>query len=683
MTQYQVKAEPPVQPSAASLFAGWMRQPSDPIRRPGLPVAVISALIVPLFIAPSVLGSWTNTPTQARAGLASHLQLSLVAPVSTSPESTSEDRWHQPLSIPQKLYNPGLLASLQLSYVGVISTSPEAVLESKWHQPLSYPLILSKLGLGSQFQQSYVGPVSTLPESVETSSWLTELSRPSWKLGTTALRDSFSFGGLPTIPVGWYAPSEELPKVKADYSRVLSQAAFTWSGFTPATAVTISLDWLQQLSLPTVKPSTLQITHNFVWSGFTPLPVVSWFDQNAEAKGRVDYTRALNAQAFAWSSFTPATVATISLGWLQQLSTPTAKATTAQASYSYGFAWSEFTPPISIDWLPENADPQRAKQDFSRVLGQQANVWSAFTPLPVVGWFGQNVDLRARADYSKVLSVPAFTWSYFTPTPVTISIGWLQQFPEQQNKTLRALQLDYSTSYVIPPIAPSLVWFQQLSLPVRFPSALKTALHPAFFIDPKILTQKEAVEAASWEVQLSVPVRVLLRTPDYNASFWSSWTPDNSLKRAGFLVQARITTRLITSNVTNRVIIAREAQMVNSPDQADDVRAGDVDLRGYNLKGAVQDISENFYDVIVSVGIITAKRADNKSMTLNDLSFTPVGKPSPGVDSTGLIVSWWQTSGASIAAAGPVTYLVNVPFTTLQGRNLSRDFYQIVQRAVG
>lgn len=114
-----------------------------------------------------------------------------------------------------------------------------------------------------------------------------------------------------------------------------------------------------------------------------------------------------------------------------------------------------------------------------------------------------------------------------------------------------------------------------------------------------------------------------------------------------------------------------------TPVRLDAMRAGAIDTRGLDLTAAL--LIEG--DTVASVSSVTVARRDNVTIGANDLTITPAGKASPWA--SGVTANWWQTSGASIAAAGAVDYLLKITVVTTAGRTLPIDAYQLVSPLIG
>lgn len=119
------------------------------------------------------------------------------------------------------------------------------------------------------------------------------------------------------------------------------------------------------------------------------------------------------------------------------------------------------------------------------------------------------------------------------------------------------------------------------------------------------------------------------------------------------------------------------------PQRLGDLRAGETDTRYASLYLDLTTPAVTADDPIVSITSVTVARADGDAMDSGDLAITPAGKAAPWLDSTGYIVNWWEGAGASIAAEGPVDYVVTVTATTTSGRTVIRDLLQRVVATLG
>lgn len=116
-------------------------------------------------------------------------------------------------------------------------------------------------------------------------------------------------------------------------------------------------------------------------------------------------------------------------------------------------------------------------------------------------------------------------------------------------------------------------------------------------------------------------------------------------------------------------------------------RSGETDTRGIDFTNAMVA-----GDTLASITSVTVLRRDGVTIGANDLTITPNGSVAPFIlpNSTniaGMVASWWQTSGASIAgtvtAPTPIDYQGTVKVVTTQGRTMVRDFYIVVVPGLG
>lgn len=143
-------------------------------------------------------------------------------------------------------------------------------------------------------------------------------------------------------------------------------------------------------------------------------------------------------------------------------------------------------------------------------------------------------------------------------------------------------------------------------------------------------------------------------------------------------------TKRISPSATAIRIARATALSTNVPIRLDVMREGATDTRGLDLTLALQVEA----DTIASISSVTVSRRDGVSTGQNDLAITPFGFLAPWIAANsagiaGKTVNWWQSAGASIAATAPVDYQITVSFTTVAGRQLSYDAYQMVTPTIG
>lgn len=137
-----------------------------------------------------------------------------------------------------------------------------------------------------------------------------------------------------------------------------------------------------------------------------------------------------------------------------------------------------------------------------------------------------------------------------------------------------------------------------------------------------------------------------------------------------------------------RIVIARPSTLSGSaiinppPERLPALRAGEVDTRGVNMKAVLVDASALLNDTLATISTVTVARVDGNTLGGNDLSITPAGKGPPAIDTTGYIVSWWETAGAALAGV-PVDYQITITALTTGGRTVIIDLYQLVSAKVG
>lgn len=144
-------------------------------------------------------------------------------------------------------------------------------------------------------------------------------------------------------------------------------------------------------------------------------------------------------------------------------------------------------------------------------------------------------------------------------------------------------------------------------------------------------------------------------------------------------------------------MVYRNSNPVRLPDFRQSVQSllASIDTRGLDLTLDLNNPREPLNDPLATIAGITVARRDGAAITANDLTITP-GWASPAVPGpwlttlllgvptrTGFCVNWWQGVNFLIAASGPVDYQITVAGTTMGGRELAWDAYQLVVPAIG
>lgn len=158
-----------------------------------------------------------------------HMQYQvLTEPVSTRPETVTEDRWHQPWSEPvRKRINPKLAIALAASGLFFTpQTVGEIINADKWYAPWRDPVRV-KPGLRPAVSQN---PLTFNPRPFVSFGWYGNLSEPvRIKRGLRASLQPFFTGDTTVIPTGrllqWYAPWREPVRFKPGLRASLQQTA--------------------------------------------------------------------------------------------------------------------------------------------------------------------------------------------------------------------------------------------------------------------------------------------------------------------------------------------------------------------------------------------------------------------------------------------------------------------------
>lgn len=245
-----------------------------------------------------------------------------VEPISTSPETVTESRWHQPWSDPTR--RKGITAALRAasgpSYVAGAVTA-EFVFEDKWHFAWSEPIVKLKSGLRTGDQQA------------------------------------IAFNEAPFPSFSWYASLSDPVRLKIGLRAGDQQAlAFNEAPFP-------SFSWYANLADPVRLKVGLHARHQEFFK-YQPAPIIDigWFNWLTEPKR---FLRGLPPQEQAFFTLQPNPI--ISIEWFASLSTPVRLKRGLGTPLQQSLTINPFPLPgaISFGWFVNLSEPKRFK---SRLL---------------------------------------------------------------------------------------------------------------------------------------------------------------------------------------------------------------------------------------------------------------------------------------------------------------------------
>lgn len=175
----------------------------------------------------------------------------------SAPETITEDKWHQPLSLPT--LRSSLAVALIVASGAVISpfglTQAEAVTADRWVQPFSAPQTLAKRGLPVNEQQSFAFvPVVSTAEDVTLDKWFSPLREPVRVRVSIDVNKQQVFAFVANDPIAdtntgkWFAPLSE-PSVKQARPVAFQQSLAL--GLSDPIASTDTGKWYAPLASPT------------------------------------------------------------------------------------------------------------------------------------------------------------------------------------------------------------------------------------------------------------------------------------------------------------------------------------------------------------------------------------------------------------------------------------------------
>jgi hypothetical protein len=375
---------PTFTPTAASLDQ-WLTALSEPARRiPFTPgdtgEAPWSTYTPPSNTVPS-FGWFEPLSIPARLiGIPAAEQPAHTAPLSEAPETTTVDRWHQPLSLPVWSKTGGLNTGGLSSWADFTPAAPSI---TEWGNPLSEPTRrVSFTPADTGLSWSAYTPSSVVTPSM--AGWFEALSQPLFaRLPAPAHPASvapLSEAPETTSVDRWYQ-ALSLP-VWARTGGLNTGDAFRWADTTPAASST--QDWQQPLSTP-VRGTPPAALGAVAWAGFTPdVPSLTrWFAPLSEPVRRGVYTP--SEAGTTWSTYTPVAIVTPSFGWFAPLSLPAIPRPELLAGENPAFAspLSEAPETTTVDrWHADLSLPMWIKTGGLNTGGPA--LWSGYTPPPPI-----------------------------------------------------------------------------------------------------------------------------------------------------------------------------------------------------------------------------------------------------------------------------------------------------------
>lgn len=247
---------------------------------------------------PAILG-WLqplDTPRLQRPSPASGAS----GPVSISPETTTVDRWQQPLSLPLWSKSPRAWAPFLAE---PLSESPETSSLDRWYQPLSLPVrklarpadspalfwsgftppppAFTSFGWLPSFEvprlpqrpqpaSGGVGPLSTAPETTTVDRWYQPMSLPVWRRDGVAPYAVLSAPPVIADGIGWFQCLAQ--PVPLSGLAAAGQLAVAWGSFVPTPPGAVSLSaWFVNLSSPYPASLALGVAYQQAYFSYVSL----------------------------------------------------------------------------------------------------------------------------------------------------------------------------------------------------------------------------------------------------------------------------------------------------------------------------------------------------------------------------------------------------------------------------
>lgn len=284
-----------------------------------------------------------NQPVQPRRYLTAEQQATFWN-ISTSSETVTEDRWHQPVSQPYP-YTRALQTAEQLAFFWQPFTPGDFTFLNHWEPiyPQPWP---KKLYLLTAQQQAVFWNTSTSPEQVHVDAWQQPQSQPvqSKKYLTEALDSSDAQAPLGQPPDG-IDPSVWFSQPQPSRQRVFlaaQQQAFFSGVFTPSAAF---FNWQpvypDSVSKKLYLTEAVDTTDGAVLGN--PPDVIEWQQPQSQPVQPKRYLTA-EQQALFWNVSTQPEVTTIDR--YEGSSADVIRAKFYRAVYEPASNWSTFTPPV-------------------------------------------------------------------------------------------------------------------------------------------------------------------------------------------------------------------------------------------------------------------------------------------------------------------------------------------------
>src|SRR6266436_2153272 len=200
-----------------------------------------------------------------------------------------------------------------------VSTRPETVTEDRWHQPWSEPVrVKIKPALAIALIASGLGwdpqPPIIPPQSID--KWQQPLSEPVRKKeDRIALRTRYP-SIASAVHMGWFNPlSEPVPRAKSGLSAA-NQQAFAFNPF-PIVPVQINIGWFNNLSDPVRRIRPTPTDQQFI--PYQPIiPSFGWYGGLTDPIRNKPRITSFDPQNFVFQT----TPAVAPFGWFNELSNP-------------------------------------------------------------------------------------------------------------------------------------------------------------------------------------------------------------------------------------------------------------------------------------------------------------------------------------------------------------------------
>lgn len=418
-------------------------------------------------------------------------------------EAVSADRFVQPISQPQ-LVKRGLPTNEQQSVAFVpFIASAETITTDKWYRPLSEPVrVRVSVNVASQQATAYIG-ADPFPERVTADRWAQPLSQPTYAKPRIQ-PPAVAFSGHVEV-TQWYVAFTEPQRSRLGLP-VREQQSVAYIGASPFPE-TVSADrWAYPTSQPTYAKPRIQPDAVSYGLGEVVNPD-KWFVPLSEPQRTRPRLGTPSQQSVAYIGASPFAETVTADRWAQPLSTPTlAKRKVQPDSVSYAYFVAPSTETVTVDkWYVELSSPVRQRIGLA-AFQQQAVAYIGAAPFNesvTADRWAQPLSEPQRARIGlPVREQQSTAYIGAAPFPETVSADRFVQPLSQPTYAIRKTQPDAAV-FTFAEAVTADRWAQPLSVPYFGKRLLTAEQQSVAYVGFSPFT--EAVSADRWAYQTSQP----------------------------------------------------------------------------------------------------------------------------------------------------------------------------------